>query len=225
MDLSLLQQKISSGLTKAASIAGVPVMRKRPQEAFDPLGTGDSIALKSLFDMSASFPGTSPDTWGHVSLFASVNSDILVGDYLQVIPDSDLPTLLTDTYFVARTEPARPSLVIMTNAVISFLQSDSSLDDDDFGLRVPQGPVRKDDISVATGWPASMLRSGGGGKSTTDLGTDVRVAGWEILMPVIPRVRIHEGLRMQDEHNNFFHVCSVEQTPFGLRIEVTADQT
>ncbi|NHN88865.1 hypothetical protein [Acetobacter conturbans] len=226
MDVDKLQQKVAYGLQKAATVTGVTVTQLRPATSIMPT-TSDAIAqLKCLIDSSASFSGTTPLSWGHKFAYAAIDTtSIETGDYLLVNIDDNIPNLIQDMFFVARFEPWKPLLIVQTNTTISFLESDLSTDDSSLGYRPPEGPVWEKDSPIASGWRVSMLQAGSSGRSLSHLGTDVSVGTWEILMPAIPEITIHQGLRIQDSSNNCYHVSTVEITTFGLHLTATADQT
>ncbi|WP_291366178.1 hypothetical protein [Acetobacter sp. UBA5411] len=225
MNIDKLQKKAAYGFQKAATIVGVSVIQTRPQNSSMPLTSEKIATLKCLIDPSASFTGVSPTIWGHKFLFASIDTTgINVGDYLETQPDENIDNITTDIYFVARFEPWKPLLIVQTNKSISFYESDLSSDNNSIGLRPPSGPVWKEDVEVASNYQVSMLEVSASGRSPTGLGTDLSLGNWEILMPKIPDVTLYQGLRIKDMDQNCYHVLTVEETEFGLRLVAKSDQ-
>ncbi len=226
MRLTCPQNKIATGLSKAASILGINVKLYRATDSTGPYENGYLFDTLCLFDSAASLSGTSPLIWGHKFAFAAINTSASkCGDYLVVQSDTELPSYPQDTYFIARIELTRPILVVLTNEVISIFESDVSSDDKSVGLRPPEGPTWKSDRIIAENWPVSMLKSGTGNRPASRLGTDIPSGSFEILMPAIPNVTLHQGLRVKTSHGVAYHIYSVEMTTFGTRIAVLADQT
>ncbi|NHO34260.1 hypothetical protein [Acetobacter fallax] len=220
-----LQKKIAAGLEKTAAILGVNVKQYRGNVSCNPIPDGYISDKKCLFDSTAAMSDTSPLIWGHKFAFGSINTfGLMRGDYLVVQQDTSLPDIQCDTYFISRIEPGKPIFVVLTNEIISIFESDISSDNGLMGLRSPEGPVWSRDHSVAEQWPVSMLRSGSGGRPSTHLGTDVPAGGFEILMPAIENVELHQGLRVRTAAGNSYHIWSVETTNFGCRLTVSADQ-
>lgn len=225
MNIDKLQQKAAYGFRKAANIVGFSVIQTRPQNSSMPLPTEKIATLNCLIDPSASFTGVSPIIWGHKILFAAIDtSNINVGDYLQTQTDENIENISTDIYFVARFEPWKPLLIVQTNKYISFYESDISSDNNTVGLRPPSGPVWNEDVEIAYNYRVSMLEISASGRSPTGLGTDLSLGNWEILMPKIPGVTLYQGLRIKDMDQNCYHVLTVEETEFGLRLIAKSDQ-
>lgn len=225
MDIDKLQKKAAYGFGKAANIVGFSVIQMRPQNSSMPLPTDKIATLRCLVDSSASFNGISPLLWGHKFLFAAINTtNIQVGDYLETQTDSNIENLNADIYFVSRFEPWKPLLIVQTNKCISFYESDISSDNNTIGLRSPSGPVWKNDIELASDYWVSMLEMSASGRSPTGLGTDLPLGIWEIFMPKIPTITLYQGLRIKDINQNCYHILTVEETDFGLRLIAKVDQ-
>lgn len=217
-----LNRKISSGLARVAALTGTKMAHYRGQKSSDPIGNGYIDDVGCFFNISASLDSSSPLIWGKSMLFAAVDGpDIQCGDYL--VQPEDVHGY-SEKYFIARIESGKPLLVVLTNEIISFFESDLSADNKTFGLRPAEGPVWGRDQSIAALWPVSMLKKNGGGKPATRLGTDLPGSGFEILMPRIPNTYIRRGLRIRNSHGECFHIWSVEETSFGYRLSVIADQ-
>ncbi|MCH4091555.1 hypothetical protein [Acetobacter sp.] len=225
MDIDKIQKKVASGFNKAANIAGFSVIQIRPQNSSMPTSSDKISILRCLIDPSPSFSGLSPIIWGHKILFCAIDTEnVKIGDYLEVQEDLNICNISIDIYFVARFEPWKPLLIVQTNKSISFYESDVSSDNNLVGLRPPSGPVWKNDIQIASNYRVSMLEISASGRSPTGLGTDLSVGNWEILMPRIPDVTLSQGLRIKDMDQNCYHILTVEETQFGLRLIVKSDQ-
>ncbi|GBR05672.1 hypothetical protein AA21952_1794 [Acetobacter oeni LMG 21952] len=211
-------------MAKAGCAAGQSVTLYRPTTATDPLQQAPVASLSVLFDIAATMPAVSPAVWGHPVAYAMGDiTQMRVGDYLVTQASSVIPGVVADTYFIARIDLSRPALVVRTNAVIDVLESDPTSDNETVGYRQPEGPVASKDVTVATGWPVSLIAHGGS-SPPTHLGTDVPRGSYSLMMPAIPGVLIYSGLRFRDATGTDYHTSSVELSEFGVRLSLLEDR-
>ena len=120
------------------------------------------------------------------------------------------------TFFIAAQEHLLPALCILTNAVVSVTRAGGG-----GGPGVQAyggGQFAGATVPVLSGWPASVLAAGGGGRAV--LPADGRPGSWAILLPPGPfAVRTSDTVR--DESGRAFVVDTAERSSLGTRIGAT----
>ena len=203
-----INNRISLGLAKAASILGVRQTLYRPTTAFLPVSGLPYGSIYCAFDVNPDFRLISTAQPGHsyVALLADP-SLVQQGDYL--VGD--------DTHFVARIEPLRPALCVLCNQVVDFLDSDVTTT---AGTNAYGGRMDDTDALIAQGWPVSMSVRTHSEQDVTKLPSDTRAAYYDVLAPPMHGVSLSFGMRLQDNTGQDYEIVSVELSVFGWRLLV-----
>jgi hypothetical protein len=198
MDRNTIQARLNHGLSIVGGLLGTSFEQYRPSLALQPLGA----SIGSLQGAVANLPGYSlgrPAGFGEaVRIWMGDGSGLQVGDVL--VGDGQ-------TVFVAETRSLQPVLLIDCNTTLQF------------SIWSASGAYGGgSEIATATGWPASLRLHGRGGADPAALPSDSRTAEWEVLLPAIPGVVLHEDMRMIDTDLRRFVLAGVERTALGYRL-------
>jgi hypothetical protein len=208
-DISTLTARINYGLGVAANIVGQPVTQYRPADILSPLDTSAVLGvIMAAFDAEPSLQFLHPAVIGRSLFYLLANTTTLqVGDYLVGV---------AGTFFIASLEPLRPPVVIRTNAVLSLVRPVTGAN---AGLNTPGGDSLSSETTVFAGWPASVLISGRGERGDVQLAGDVRMGGWQVLLPAVTGVDIGGSDILMDQDSLRRVVVEAELTATGWRIE------
>lgn len=121
------------------------------------------------------------------------------------------------TWFVASQAPLLPVLCVKAVRVVNVARAGVATA---VGLAA-YGGVRRDTLApVLTGWPASMVARGDG-IDRADLPADASLAGWSVLLPVLPAsILLRTGDLVTDDLGRTGVVSSAELSDYGWRLIV-----
>lgn len=208
MDAARIHAKIYAGRAKAALRLGLACNVFRPLDATQALS--HQIATTNVAFNAADQKYLRPNLYGKPVWCADYDGTLTQpGDYL--VRQSD-----GNTWFVAAQQQLLPIAVVECNRTLSVqrvtgacaavgVQPYSALTD----LSLVLGSV--------AGWPASIL-IGGRVQAANGLPTDVKEAGWKILLPPSVPIKIQSGDILVDDLANRYAVESAEQSDLGWRL-------
>lgn len=209
MDGTRLQALIYRGRGKAAARVGLPCRVFRPQNSTAPL-TNLLTTIPAAFNAADSKYGK-PSLYGKAVWYADLDGRITkTGDYLVRIKDGA-------TWFIAgQQEAGLPIVAVDCNGLISIQRPTISTQCGVVGYSGVQNPG---DIlgTVDSPWPASIL-IGGRTQAAIGLPSDVKEAGWRILLPPSIPKPILAGDFVTDDIGRRFAVESGEVTDLGWRL-------
>ncbi|WP_086653101.1 hypothetical protein [Acetobacter malorum] len=228
MDQARLQTKVAKGYAKAAQRLGALTTQYRPAARTAPMTTAHAT-LMADFASDAAFTFQKPPLWGKPTVYGLLDTtDVLAGDILAAP---------MGTYFVARFEPYRPVICILTDRIISFsatAQSGSGITGDGSagtcslaGYQDGYGGQTDDSGAVtveASGWPASILRRGVGSKMDTGLPGALGQAQFDVLCPIIPGFVPKAYMQIEDDLGVSYTVDAAEVSQYGSRLIVSVNQ-
>ena len=204
MKSGVIDDLMRRGNGAAARIMGQPHMLHRPAGAESPVRSGTGrMRLPALFIAQRATPsGHGHPTFEGVfdSAYAE-EGDYLVGDEA--------------TFFVATRQPLEPATCVRTNRVVSFGRTPAQPDGGAGGYG---GVVRSTTSRLLTGWPASLIISGGG-MDRAGIPAGVAVGGWSVLLPATP-VRLQPGDLMTDDFGRAGVVSAAELSAYGWKLLV-----
>jgi hypothetical protein len=200
---------VNRGLGRATSAVGQPVTQYRP---YNPLAPLDGSAVVSIFlatfDAEPTLKMTAPVTVGRNLFYLLADAtNLAVGDYLIGSQAQ---------FFVASMELLRPPVMIRTNAVVTLVRPSVGLSN---GLNPPGGDSAATETTILAGWPASVLTGGRSERGDVDLPGDVKMGGWQILLPDTLGIEIRGSDILVDQTGLRHVVISAESNPMGWRIE------
>ena len=208
-----INDKVSLGLGKAASILGASQMLYRPMTAYQPVSGAPVGSINCAFDVNPDFRLISTAQAGHsYAALLPDPSTLRPGDYL----------VGEDTHFIARVEPLRPALCVLCNQTIDISSTDLVTN---AGTNAYGGRTDDTDTIVAQGWPVSMSVRTHSEQDVTKLPSDTRAAYYDVLMPPIPAVMLAFGMRVQDAAGQDYEIVSAELSSFGWRLLVGISTT
>jgi len=214
MDGARLNALIYKGLGRGAAHIGGPCAVYRPQNPTAPL-TNQVASLPVAFN--AANPGyTKPQLYGKAVWFADMDGrHTRPGDYLVRLSDDKI-------WYVAAQQQLLPVVVIECNRRIRLQRTPPQ-------TAVGELPYSAIDPVDVLGtpdslWPCSILQ---GGKPIPSVGlpSDVRDAGWKILLPISVPLLIQSADLIEDDIGRGFAVGSAELTDLGWRLEVNETHT
>jgi hypothetical protein len=208
MNGTALQARIYSGYAKAALRIGLPFDLYRPSGPTNPLAPANKLAtLPASFRVDDRYQEA--QVYGKSVWMAYLDdSQTQVGDYL---------VGNNRTYFIAAQQPLLPVVAVACTRIVSIarLPVPSSYGAIDYG-----GALDGSEVPVMTGWPASVLQGGGGGRNQVNLPSDVQSPGWAIQMPAWPGVLIQPSDLVVDDLGRRNIVSTPELTDLGWRLTV-----
>lgn len=222
MDATRLQDLISRGMGTAARRAGVVCDAYRPRDGFNPLApTNRYLQLTAAFN--AEDPGfRRANAYGRSVWYGVFDSAYTQpGDYL-VERDG------TRVWFIATQPSLLPVVCVLTNRVVSFARPAAPMLP---GINSYGGVLRADLVPLLTDWPASVLAGGTGEREPAELPSDVRLAGYSVLVPARPRsattvcdeasqTMLRADDLMTDDLGRNYVVSSAELSEMGWRLLV-----
>ena len=108
--------------------------------------------------------------------------DYIVGPYMQGQENQ--------TLYVSLIAAPSPIVVVRCNAVLNVVRG---VVPTVFGAQPPLDDQAGDEVALANGWPASVLREGRGQEGDTKLPGDVKLGGYLVLMPVSVPAALRSG--------------------------------
>jgi len=215
MDGHRLQELIYRGNGHAARHIGNPCAVYRPQNSTAPL-TNQVTSLPITFN--ASNPNyTKPQLYGKAVWYADMDGrTTLPGDYLVRQFDDKI-------WYIAAQQQLLPIVAIECNRRIRVVRTPPLTGSGQLGYSGIIDPVdalgTKDSL-----WPCSIL-AGGKPIPAANLPSDVRDAGWKILLPISVPLLIRSADLIEDDIGRGFAVGSAELTDLGWRLEVNETHT
>ena len=223
MDGTRLQDVISRGMGTAARRAGVVCDAYRPCDAVNPLA-----ATNRYLQLSAAFNAEDPGfrrahAYGQPVWYGVFDSAYTrPGDYL-------VERGGTRVWFIAMQPPLLPVVCVLTNRVASFARPAAPMLP---GINSYGGVLHATLVPLMVDWPASVLAGGSGEREPAELPSDVRLGGYSVLVPAVPRltaaacdeVSSLRALRsdelMTDDLGRNYVVSSAELSEMGWRLLV-----
>ncbi|ASL39319.1 MULTISPECIES: hypothetical protein [Acetobacter] len=228
MDQARLQAKVAKGYGKAAQRVGALTTQYRPIDLIDPMGAAAYAALFADFASDAVFSFKRPPLWDKPTAFGLFDTtDVRAGDIL-VAP--------MGTYFVARFEPFRPAVCVLTNRTASFTatgQSGSGVTDGSSGdvctLAGYQDGYNGQSsdgsgLAEASGWPVSIILKNKGERVSSGLPGNLRSGQFEMLAPIIPGFTPRPYMTVTDDMGTEYTVDAVELSQYGNRLMISVNQ-
>lgn len=210
MDGNTIQQRIYAGRGKAAQRIGLPCRVLRPQIASAPLANLITTLPVAFNAMDSSY--TKASLYGKPVWYADLDGRFTApGDYLVRVSDGAI-------WFIAAQQQLLPIVAVECNRRVTIARQASATVCGVGGYSGLQDPT--DYLGTADSlWPASIL-IGGRALSAIGLPSDVKEAGWRILLPPSIPVPIAAGDIIADDLERRFAVESAEQTDMGWRLTV-----
>jgi len=197
LDQAGIQQRVASGLGRAAQILGVQGVQYRPSGPMSPLSVIHATPMVA-FDVDASFGMVKPLGWGVPTEYALTNTnDVQVGDVLSASGS---------VYFVARVEAMRPALCVPCMRVVSIT-----------GVTGSPG-------QVAEGCPAAIWMKSHGDRDGSIMPGSERPGQFMMFLPLLPSMNILSYMSVFDDLGGSYTIVSVENSAFGVRCLMTTQQ-
>jgi hypothetical protein len=176
------------------------------------------VSFYSLFDRDSSFPQTKPAEYGKPEYFcAYTRAGPNVGDYL--VDQSD-----GTTWFIIDQEALTPSKVVKCNATVDFFRpgtpAPSNPSVKNYSRASPQG----DGLPIAQQWPISLLSGSRGEKSLSGVPEAGREPWFNVIIPIIPGVRLRTDDKFVDEAGFRYQISACELTNLGYRGTARLDE-
>jgi hypothetical protein len=203
-----LQARIYAGYAKAAQRIGLPFDLYRPTGPANPLAPGNKLAtLPASFRVDDRY--REAQVYGKSQWLAYLDdSQTQVGDYL--IGENA-------SYFVAAQRPLLPVLTVACTRTVSVFRIAVPTG---FGALGYGGTIDGSEVPLMTGWPASVLQAGKGGRNDVNLPADVQAPGWTMLLPAWSGVVIEPSDIVTDDLGRRHIVSVPELTDLGWRLIV-----
>lgn len=224
MDGSLIQNRVSFGYAKAASILGSPFNLYRSATPINPIAAGNLITqVKASTNITWEY--MKGNKYGNAlyqiiidAQYSTSPNSVVLGDYIVGIADANGHILDNHTYFIVSLEYLLPPQAIQCNSIISVTRPSQTTGAGNVGYSgYTVNPVNSQ--AVMTAMPASVLIESRGEKSPTDLPTDTKEPNWLVLLPNIGNVKIRVDDIIFDANNQSFVVTNNELTEFGWRLQ------
>jgi hypothetical protein len=208
MNGTTLQARIYSGYAKAAQRIGLPFDLYRPTGPTNPLNPANKLAtLPASFRVDDHY--REAQVYGKSMWLAYLDdSQTQPGDYL---------VGASATYFVAAQKPLLPVLTVACTRTVSVVRIAVPTG---FGALDYGGIIDGTEVPLMTGWPASVLQAGKGGRNEVNLPADVQAPGWTMLLPAWPGVVIEPSDIITDDLGHRHIVSVPELTDLGWRLIV-----
>jgi len=203
MDGQKLQGLIAKAFGITARQLGSPYNVYRPKGANQPTSPQNRmIELSAFFSAEGGGMPHGPDYgealwWGYFDSLYTQAGDYLVGAQA--------------TYFIARQWPGLPLQCVLTNRVVTIVRPLAAQQGSYSGFFASPGEL------VISGWPASLLASGG--HSVGLKPAETRLGSWDLLLPLLP-VDLMVADVVSDDLGANYVVGSAEQSSLGWRLLV-----
>ncbi len=215
VEFATIQAKVQASYGVAARILGTQAQQYRPFNPMDPVGGAALLGtLNVAFDSEPAFPLSRPAKPGQAIFYLLGDAaGLALGDYL-IAQDG--------TFFVASMENVKPAMVLRTNATLTLVRPQTGTS---AGTNAPGGDSTATETTLLAGWPACVLSAGRGDRSDVDLPGDIRMGGWEILLPPTLSVDIRSDDILVDTDLLRRVVIEAELSPTGWRIQAVQETT
>jgi hypothetical protein len=221
MNVAQLQQKIATGYAKSAQVLGLPNIVYRATSSLTPIAAGNALATLPASFNAEDMGYQKPQRFGNALWYCLIDgTQTHVGDYL---------VGAAGTFFIAAMQPLLPILAVKCNRAVRIARMPVQ---NGAGYVGYSGVVLGQEVDVlgtsgplgsfVSGWPAAILI---GGKSDKDSGlpSDVKQAGYEILLPASVPLTIVASDILQDDLGRNFAIAAAELTDMGWRILATEE--
>ena len=209
MNGAQIQALIYQGMGVGAQSIGMPCAVFRPQNETAPL-TNQVAQFPASFN--AANPGyTKPQGYGKAVWYADMDGrQTRPGDYLVRLSDGH-------TWFISAQQQLLPIQVVECNRKIRIVRTQPVQGVGGLGYSgiVDPTPVLG---TQDTPWPCSILQ-GGRPLPSVGLPSDVKDAGWKILLPYVLGFKICSADLIEDDIGRGFVVTSAEFTDLGWRLD------
>lgn len=208
---------VQKGLGRAGRALGPMCEAYRPASATDPLSLANLfLRLPAAF---APHGGKfhAPQSYGQAvwdGLFDCAYTR--PGDYI-VRRESEAGAADGGIWFVAAQQKLLPPLCVRASRVVTFSRAPAAQSAGVSGYGGVESLTR---TVLLSGWPASVLDAGSGGKYQADLPTDTSLGEWSVLLPVLPSVVLKAGDFMADDLGRSGVVGAAELSELGWRLNV-----
>lgn len=221
---ALIQKKVAAGYAKAALRLGAMVSQYRPASLTEPLAAAIATPMAD-FSNNPAFAFRSPPLWDKPVTWALVDTtDVLAGDIF-VAP--------IGTYFVARVEPYRPPVCMLTNRTVTLSGdagagstigegttcSMAGYDNAEYGPSPVYGGT-----ALASGWPAFITLKNKGQVPETGIPGDLRAGEFEMFLPVMPDFVPAVAMTAVTDLGTPYRLTAVEPSPYGTRCQMEVVQ-
>ncbi len=207
MNAAGIQSKINRGSGIASRKLGQPFDWFRAIGATSPVDPACQMGtLLAYLDPDFLFEGKKPSGYNKLLWGALFDRTLTMpGDYLQ----GD-----QGTFFLAAQQPLLPTMAVECNSVISVARP-GGIDlahEDSYG-----GQTAATDVTLMSGWPASVLAGGRTQASLSGLPGDAVMKGKELLFPAPSGVLLRVGDLVTTDAGERLTLSSVELTGLGWR--------
>lgn len=200
----LMAEKIYAGYARAGVQTGFSYDVFRAVDAVNPLA-GAPVAQDLRCSLSREGRFAKPAGYGEPLWWSYHDGRITrVGDYLAGH---------MGVFFVAAQQDLLPILLVQCNRTLTLWRP---------GQSVGVGAVAyaaEQDVSLLSGWAASVLQQGKGERNQAQLPLDVQTSWWHVLMPVVPGVRVQVGDVLGDDLGRRLVVEGAELSELGWRLQ------
>ena len=216
-----IHQKILYGYAKAGLKLGASFNIYRSATSLNPISSGNLIGTTQMV-ASVDWTFMKASKYGNAVFFACMDAQsanaplsVEVGDYL--VPTQGADNVISDnhTYFVQSLQFDLPPIVVQCDQQLNVIRPSQNTA---VGYDGYAGYTAATSITIATGMPASVLRSGKGQNAAPQLPTDAREPMWIVLMPQLGNTIFRIGDIIIDEINQEYVITENELTELGWRI-------
>ena len=212
-----LADMVQKGLGRAGLALGPMCDAYRPSSASNPLHLSNLfLRLPAAF---APHGGAWTKPQGHGQALWDGLFDCAYtkpGDYI-VRRESELGAADGGIWFVAAQQKLLPPLCVRASRVVSFARAPAAQAAGVAGYGGVESQAR---TALISGWPASVLDSGVGGRYQADLPTDTSLGDWSVLLPRLPDIVLRAGDFMSDDLGRTGVIAAAELSELGWRINV-----
>jgi hypothetical protein len=215
MDGPTLQGLLYAGMAIEAGLTGYQFNLFRPSGAVMSLSGPPLLTLPATISVRRG--STTPQNYGKSNWVAVVDGRLTApGDYLVEVQPSQ-PLQPVRTFFIASMVPGLDVQAVLCNRTVDILreQADPIVGSVGYG-----GDVAANEISIMSGFPASMLAGTKGERADDGLPDAVRQPWYVVMMPAIAGVEILTDDIATDNLGHRYKVSSAELTDLGWRLSV-----
>jgi hypothetical protein len=202
MDVHQLQDRIYWGLNRAGNILGRATDAYRPVGASNPLDRGNRY-----LQLYASFGRADGDFGQAVGYEVAVWRGYFDASYTRV---GDYLVHEHDVWFIAAQHSLLPVLCVKTNHVISVSRQIAPTP----GSLADTASAHTN-ITLISGWPASLLGTGTEGRPSTQLPGDTRIPSVTALLPSVHEQKLQPADIITDEYGTIGIVVAAELSDLG----------
>ncbi len=197
---------IGAGLGRAADVIGSAFLVYRPIAVESPVTQTPISTINGLFDPSDLLTVVTSD-------FRHQNQASFLGDATVLQPGDYL--VGSQTWFVSHVEALRAASCILCNRMLTISKPATPASN---GANAYGGTTVATNVTLAAGWPASVLAKTHIDIDPTRLPADTKTSYFEVLLPPIPGLDIVFGFLLTDEIGQTYTISSAELSLTGWRL-------